>query len=142
LLQRYEEVMPMLTEFTRLGLGFTVTFGPLVGVLLLLNLRDRRVATLRHVVLAALPLHELRGLIAVQARCAMFSRKSVVTLDMFACTRDQIWDAVTRLYHNLPRHVRLVVNSAVDQQFTTTLTLETGGRRPLYRPRQASIATG
>ncbi len=131
----------MLTECTRFILGSAIIFAPLIGLLLLLNLRDRRVATLRHVVLAALPLHELRGLIAVRARCAMFSRKSTVTLDMFACTRDQVWDAVTCLYHSLPQHVRLVVNGAVDQQFTTTLTLETGGRRPLYPPRQASIVT-
>ena len=132
----------MLTEFTRFVLGFAVTFGPLVGVLVLLNLRDRRVAALRHAVMAALPLHELRGLVAVRARCGMFSRKDVVTLDLFACTRDQVWDAVTRLYHSLPPRVRLVVNSAVDQQFATTLRLETDCRRPFYRPRQASTVTG
>lgn len=51
----------------------------------------------------------------------MFSRKGVVMLDISACTRHQIWDAVTRLYHSLPQYVRLVVNGAVDQQFTTTL---------------------
>jgi hypothetical protein len=57
-------------------------------------------------------------------------------LDISACTRDQIWDAVTRLYHSLPQHGRLVVNGAVDQQFTTTFTLETAGR-----PRE-SLAEG
>jgi hypothetical protein len=134
--------MLMLTEFTRLILGLAIVFGPLVGVLWLLNLRDRREGALRHAVLAALPLHELRGLVAVRARCAMFSRKDVVTLDMFACTRDQVWDAVARLYHSLPPRVRLVVNSAVDRQFATTLRLETDGRRPFYRPRQTSTVTG
>ncbi len=119
-----------------------MTFGPVVVLLSLLNLRDARAARLREAVLAELPLGELRGLIAIQIRCAVLSRRSLVRIDMVACTREQIWDAITRVPDILPPSVRLAVSGTVDRQFTSTFTLETKGRCKLYPLCQPSLVTG
>jgi hypothetical protein len=119
-----------------------MTFGPVVVLLSLLNLRDRRAARLREAVLAELPWVELRGLIAIQIRCAVLSRRSLVKIDMLVCTREQVWDVITRLPYILPPYVRLAVSGAVDRQFTATFTLETKGRCTLYPLCQPSPVTG
>jgi hypothetical protein len=119
-----------------------MTFGPVVVLLSLLNLRDARAARLREAVLAELPLIELRGLIAIHIRCAVWSRRSLVRVDMVACTREQIWDAITRLPEILPPYVRLAVSGMVDRQFTSTFTLETTGRCRLYPLCEPSPVTG
>jgi hypothetical protein len=132
----------MLSEVTRVVVGCAMTFGPVVVLLSLLNLRDARAAKLREAVLAELPLVELRGLIAIQIRCAVLSRRSLVRIDMVACTREQIWDAITRLPYILPPYVRLAVSGTVDRQFTSTFTLETKGRCKLYPLCQPSPVIG
>ena len=132
----------MLSEVGRVVIGCAITFGPVVALLSLLNLRDRRAAQLREAVLAELPLVELRGLIAIQIRCAVLSRRSLVRIDMLACTREQVWDAITRLPSILPPYVRLAVSGAVDKQLTSTFTLETKGRCTLYPLCQPSPVTG
>jgi hypothetical protein len=132
----------MLSEVSRVVIGCAMTFGPVVMLLSLLNLRDRRAARLREVVLGELPLIELRGLITIQIRCAVLSRRSLVKIDMLACTREQVWDVITRLPYLLPPHVRLAVSGAVDKQFTSTFTLETKGRCTVYPLCQPSPVTG
>lgn len=132
----------MLSEVTRVVVGCAMTFGPVVVLLSLLNRRDARAAKLREAVLAELPLVELRGLIAIQIRCGVLSRRSLVRIDMVACTREQIWDAITRLPYILPPYVRLAVSGTVDRQFTSTFTLETKGRCKLYPLCQPSPVAG
>lgn len=131
----------MLFKVTQLLLGLTITFGPLLALLVLLNHRDQRQGALRDMVLAALPLRELRGLIAMQISCALWSRRGVVKIDMLACTREQIWDVMTRLSQILPADVQLVVNGSVDSQFTSTFTLETTGRNLFHASHQAPAVT-
>jgi hypothetical protein len=132
----------MLMELTRIVVGCALTFGPVVALLLLLNLRDRRASRLRAAVLSELPLHELRGLIAMQVDCRAFTPRSAVRIDMLACTRDQIWGVVLRLSQTLPPHVRLAVNGAVDRRLRTTFTMETRGRRALQRASEPSVVAG
>jgi hypothetical protein len=129
-------------EVTRIVLGCAITFGPVVVLLSLLNRRDRRTSQLRDAVLAQLPLYELRGLVGIQVHSGVLTRRSVVRLDMLACTCDQIWDAVLRLSRMLPPHVRLAVNGTVDRRLTTTCSLETRGRCALDRRSESSIVAG
>lgn len=134
--------MLMLSEVTRVFIGLALTFGPLMGLLVLLNHRDRREHVLRDVVLDVVPLHKLRGLIAIQVHCPLLSPRCVVTIDMLSCSRAQIWEIFAQLAQSLPSHVRLIVSGSMDRQFTSTFTLETTSRNPLYCPRQASAVTG
>jgi hypothetical protein len=135
-------MMHMLMEVTRIVLGCAITFGPVVVLLSLLNWRDRRTSQWRDVVLSQLPLHELRGLVAIQVHSGVLMRRSVVRLDMFACTCDQIWDTVLRLSRIFPPQVRLAVNGTVDRQLTTTFTLETRGRCTLDHRSEPSVVAG
>jgi hypothetical protein len=132
--------MPM--DVTRIVLGSAVTFGPVVMLLSLLNRRDRRTSRWRDVVLSQLPWHELRGLVGIQVRSGVLTRRSVVRLDMLACTCDQIWDAVLRLSRVLPPHVRLAVKGTVDRRLTTTFTLATRGKCPLDHRSDPSVVAG
>jgi hypothetical protein len=132
----------MLMEVTRIVLGSAITFGPVVVLLSLLNRRDRRTSQWRDVVLSQLPWHELRGLVGIQVHAGVLTRRSVVRLDMLACTCGQIWDAVLRLSRVLPPHVRLAVNGTVDRRLTTTFTLETRGRRALDHRSEPSVVAG
>jgi hypothetical protein len=129
----------MLMEVTRIVLGCAITFGPVVVLLSLLNRRDRRTSQLRDAVLSQLPLYELRGLVGIQVHAGVLTRRSMVRLDMLACTCDQIWDAVLRLSRMLPPHVQLAVNGTVDRQLTTTFTLETRGRCALDHRSDPSV---
>lgn len=123
-------------------IGFSFTLGPVVLLMGLFNLRDRRESALRTVALQQVNSRDLRGLIAVRIRSALFSRRSLVSLDMRACSRDQIWDVITRLSQRLPPRVRLVVDGRVDQDLPATFVVETAGRHPLCRPSRPSVATG
>ena len=93
-----------------------ITYGPVVGLLELLNLRDRRRSRLLGSVMKALAARHLSGRIAVHVHCALLSRRSAVMLDMRACSRDEIWDAIGRMSRNLPSRVRLVVDGTMDPQ--------------------------
>lgn len=123
----------LVMELGQLVLGLSVIVGPVVVLLMLLNLRDRRVLTLRDAVLGQLALPELRGRFAVQIRGAVFSGRRTVTVDMLACTRDEVWDVFARLSATLPPHVRLLVHGAIGSEFTKRFTLKTTIRRPLCR---------
>lgn len=117
---------------------FLVTGGPLLALSWLLDLRDRRQSRLREAVLRHVTAEEVRRRIRVDVRCALFSRKGLVTLDMSACSREEIWEAVTRLSHRLPPRVRVAVFGALDGQRTAVFRLPPAGRRPLEHPAPAS----
>lgn len=121
-------------EVVRLTAGLVMIICPVLLMLILLNLRDRRAARLRHVVLGPLALPELRGRIAVQIQCALFSRKGAVTVDVLAATRQEVWDVLTLLAHRLPQDVRLRVRGAVERECAGRLILETVTSRVSSRP--------
>ena len=103
-----------------------VTMGPVFGLLLLLNRRDRHCDALLEKVWERIP-KELSSLIAVQVSCALFSSRSVVTVDMQACSRDEIWEAIARWSPHLPPRARLLVKGTVDRGPSGGVTLEATG---------------
>lgn len=123
-------------------IGISITLGPVVVLIGVLNLRDRREAALRGVVLPHVNSRDLRGLISIDVRSGLFSRWSLIAIDMRACSRDQIWDLITRLSQSLPPRVRLVVDGTVDPHSPARFTVRTTARHPLCRPSRPAIATG
>lgn len=132
-------------ELMKLGviiLFFGLTLSPLVGLLLLLNRRDRRQARVLGTVLEQLSSPDLRGRVAARVRSGLLSPKSVVTVDVAGCSREEIWDIMTRLSQRLSPQIRLEVSGPQDRCFLATFTVETLGWRPPLRPPQPSLATG
>ncbi len=119
-----------------------LTYGPLVALMVLLNLRDRRKSRLHRTVLKQFASRDLRGRVAIQVRCALLSPRSVVAIDMRACSRDEIWEAVGHLSRSLPPCIRLVVDGMVDPQSPATFTVEATSTLPLCHPSRPSVATG
>jgi hypothetical protein len=119
-----------------------MTYGPVVGLLGLLNRRDRRESAMLGRVLKQFASPNFRGRIAAEVRCAVFSRRSVVKVNALACSREEIWDAIARLSRSLPPRVRLVIHATGDPDFPGALTVETRGRQPSCRSPRATAATG
>lgn len=113
------------------------TVGPVVGLMLLLNARDRRQAALLGTMWSVAP-RDLRDLIAVQVRCALLSGGSVVEVDMRDCARDEIWEALARWCAGLPPGVRLLVSGSMDRGLAASFTVETAGGPARGCPRPAS----
>jgi alkylhydroperoxidase family enzyme len=105
-----------------------LTLGPVFGLMLLLNRRDRRHAALLGLVWERTP-RDLASLIAVQVRCAVYSSRCMVTVEMQPCSRDEIWEAIARWSPHLPPRARLLVKGTVDRGRTADVTLE-ARRRP------------
>lgn len=134
--------MQGLAQLGGAAIVLTVVLGPVVGLMGLHNLRDRRQSALLGTVLERLASRQLRGRFAVRVRCAALSRRSIVTIDMRGCSRDEIWDAVTRLSLDLPPHARLVIDGTVGREVPATFTVETPRKPPLCQPSRRSVATG
>lgn len=135
----------MVQGLTQLG-GFilivALTFGPLVILIELLNRRDRRQSLLLAAVLRQFDSPDYRGRVAAQVRCGIFSGSSVVRVSMLAWSRDEIWDAITRLSQVLPPQIRVVVEGTLDPRSPFPFTVETKGWRPLLTPYRPSVAPG
>ncbi len=115
------------------------TMGPVLAIMLLLNLRDRRQAALLERTWQLTP-KDLSDQIAIQVRCGLISRRSVVIVNMHSCSRNEIWEALARWSASLPPQVRLLVNGKVDHGLSASFTLETTCRPPLRcSPRPATM---
>jgi hypothetical protein len=135
-----------MTQGAWIGFGVVVlvtalTLGPVVALIALLNLRDRREGALLGAAIEPFASRDVRGRVAVRVRCAVFSRRSVVTIDMRACSREEIWNAIARLSESLPPRVRLVVGGTVDRRLPATFTVETSSRPQLSHASRASAPT-
>lgn len=135
--------MDMMTQLKLMTLGayvalLALTLGPLLSLAWLLELRDRRRVRLRDAVLRLMTSEDVRRRIRIDVRSALLSRGGVVTVDMSACSREEIWEAATWLSHGLPPRVRVAVVGALDGRGTAVFRLEPPGRRPLARPAPAS----
>jgi len=104
------------------ALVLLLTVGPVFGLLLLLNARDRRHAALLGLMWELTP-RNLAGLIAIQVRCTLCSSRSEVTVDMQACSRDEIWEAIGRWSPHLPARARLLVKGTMDGGRLAHITL-------------------
>lgn len=126
--------MEQLVELGRVILIVGFTLGAPLGVLLLLNLRDRRQARVLRTVLEQLSSRELRGQLAVQVRSGIFSPRTRVAVDVLACSPDDVWEVMKRLSARLSPRVRIEVAGPGDRCFLATFTLQTTSaeRHPRY----------
>lgn len=115
-------MIELLISLSKLVIGFFCIAGPVVVLLMWLRARDRRVAMLSTVALKELNLPELRGLFAVKIKNNPFSG-GVVAVDLWNCSRDQLWDVLLRLSAQLPSHVRVEVNGISDSRTRSTWTV-------------------
>lgn len=134
--------MEALAVLGRAVVVLALTLGMPLVLLTLLNVRDRRQARLLSTVLDQTGSRDLRGSIAVQVRCGVLSRRSVVRVHIVACAPNAVWDIITRLSERLPPQVRLQVTAPVDRHGFATFTVRTIGRHPLPGPSRPSFATG
>jgi hypothetical protein len=67
-------------------------------------------------------------------RCAVFSSRSTVAVDMQGCSRDEIWEAIARWSPHLPPRARLLVKGTVDRGRTADVTLEASRRASASAP--------
>lgn len=107
---------PLLFHIGHLFMGFIIAAGPVIVLLLILNARDRRESTLRRIIYEQLRSPDLRGLFTFRIRHGLLPGKSTVVVDLWECSKEQIWDTTTRLSMRLPPEVRLVVNGTMDRE--------------------------
>jgi hypothetical protein len=123
----------LLIRLGELSVGFLSMMGPLVLLIIFLKLRDERESNLYTVVLKELNSPDLRGLFALKIRCSVFSKQDTIMVDLWSCSKEQVWDIVIRLSTHLPPEVRLVVNSMTDFRSRPTLTPRVEKRLPSVR---------
>jgi hypothetical protein len=133
--------MEVFWQVSGLVFVFGMTVGPILGVLLLLNARDRRQSRLLGLLLGLTP-RDLRDRIAIEVHCSPFWRRSVARVDMCSCSREEMWKAIGRWSANLPPTARLQVNGRVDQGVPALLTVETASGRTACCPARAFAAAG
>jgi len=114
----------LLMRVAELSVGFLSMMGPLVLLMVFLRLRDQRESILYAAVMKQLNLPDLRGLFAVKIRCRVFPRRGIVTVDLWNCPKEQVWETMIRLSTHLPPEVRLVINGMADSRSPSMLTLK------------------
>lgn len=106
----------------KLSIGFLCILGPLFLLMALLSTRDRREAALSTTVLQELNSPNLRGLFSLKIKSRPIGSDTVV-VDLWGCSREQIWDLVERLSDRLPAQARVEVNGISDRRLNSTWTL-------------------
>ena len=120
---------------------FALTLGPILGLMLLLNARDRRHDRLLGQMLDLTP-RDLHDRISIEVRSSAFSRRSVTAVDMCSCSREETWRAIGRWSANLPPTVRLQVNGRVDRGVPARFIVETARRGAPCCPPTPSVVAG
>lgn len=115
---------PALRDVSMLAFSLGVWVAPLVALIALLNRRDRREAALFADACGVFSSQSLRSDVAIQVRGRLFSRRAVVTVDMRTGSREEIWDAMTRLRRRLPPWVQLRLDGTMGPALRTRLTVD------------------
>jgi hypothetical protein len=115
-------MIELVTSLGKLVVGFLCILGPLVIAIALLRTRDRREAALSIRVLQELNAPNLRGLFSVDVKSRPFGVDRVI-VDLWSCSREQVWDLMERLSARLPAHVRVEVNGINGSRLNSTWTL-------------------
>jgi hypothetical protein len=115
-------MVELLVSLGKLSIGFLCILGPLALPFLLLHIRDHRESELYTTVLRELNLPELRGLFTVRILTRPFTADTVV-VDLWQCSREQVWGVIEKLSARLPGHVRLEVNGITDCRVRSTWKL-------------------
>jgi hypothetical protein len=114
-----------LRDVAILVVSLAMAVGPVAVLIGLLNRRDRREAALFNAACGAFSAQALRSDVVVGVRCGLWSRRSVVTVDLHACAPAEFWEAVTRLRQGLPASARLQLDGTMGPTpFRTRLTVE------------------
>ena len=123
-------------ELGRLLLVAFFMVGPVVGLMLVLNARDRREQALLERAWALAP-RELRDRTTIRVHCRLLSMRRLVEADVWGCTRDEIGGAIARWCTGLPPGARLVVNG-IDRGVSARFARRQfdGRRPPAYDPSQ------
>jgi len=112
----------LLTSLGKLAIGFLLILGPLILWMSFLHSRGRREAALRTKVLQELNSTEFRGLYSVQVKSHWIGADEVM-VDVWGCSRDQVWDLMERLSAQSPARMRVEVNGARSSRLSSKLTL-------------------
>ena len=112
----------LMVSLGKLSIGFLGILGPIALLLGFLHTRDQRQSRLYTKVLVDLNLPVLRGLFAVKIKSRPFGADTVI-VDLWHCSREQVWDVIGRLSTNFPAHVRFEVNGIADCRVISTWKL-------------------
>ena len=110
----------------KLVIGMACVLAPVAVAFAVLARRDRRHLALSTIVLQQLNVPELRGLFAVSVRARPFGR-DCVSVDLWSCSRDQLWDVMERLSLRLPATVRFEVNGLIDSRTRSDWRMSSAG---------------
>jgi hypothetical protein len=105
------------------------TLGPILGLLLLLNRRDRRRAELRRRA-EDLIARDLRDFVGIEVRCPVIFGRDVVAVDMQSCSWEEVQHAVDRWAGALSPRVRLLIEGKVNQGVPALVAVEWHVRQP------------
>jgi hypothetical protein len=106
----------------KLSIGFLCILGPFVLLIVFLRARDRREEALSTRALQELNSPGLRGLFSLKIKSRPMGG-ATVTVDLWGCSREQVWDVMDRLSARLPAHVRVEVNGISGCRLNSTWTL-------------------
>jgi hypothetical protein len=115
-------MVELLVSLGKLSIGFLCILGPLALPFLFLHIRDHRESALYTIVLRELNLPELRGLFTVRILTRPLTADTVV-VDLWQCSREQVWSVIEKLSTQLPDHVRFKVNGITDCRVRSTWNL-------------------
>lgn len=102
-----------LVGLSKLFFGFLCILGPVALLLALLRAWERREAALSTAVLLELNSPDLRGLFSLKVKRRSIGADTVV-VDLWGCSREQVWDVMEKLSAELPSGVRVEVNGTSD----------------------------
>jgi hypothetical protein len=102
-------MIELLTNLGKLAIGFTCILGPVVLMIAFLRTNELREAGLSTRVLQELNPPALRGLYSVKVKSRCIGADTA-TVDLWGCSREQVWDLIERLSDRLPAHVLVKVN--------------------------------
>jgi hypothetical protein len=114
----------LMISLAKLIMGFILVAAPLICLIILLHVRDRRKSIIEGIISKELNSPDLRGLVAANTKYALLSKSCRVEVDMWNCSSEQIWDVIDRLRINLPSNARLFVNGIPARSQKTIFSLE------------------
>ena len=122
-------MIELLESLGKLSIGFLCILGPIALLFVFLHIRDQRESVLSTTVLRELNLPDLRGLFSVRIQSRLFGADTV-EIDLWHCSREQVWSVIEKVSTQLPEHVRLEVNGITDCRVRSTWKLKVMRTQP------------
>jgi hypothetical protein len=116
-------MLELVTSIGKLAIGFLCILGPVVLLMAFLHSREKREAEIRTRVLQELNSPELRGLFFVTVQSRLVGADTVV-VDLWGCSREQVWDLMERLSDRLGDRARVEVNGVSGSRVNSKWTLK------------------